>query len=399
MRKSTSINFKAVLIALFVVSLGIEMVSAAGFPSVKELYGRYKFSGECSYVDMVSGAAGEAPVPATTGYNMAVLPGESENELKVLGFFGYGGGVTLTYNQEDGTLKGETPTAVFMMGMNLRVVADAASTGGTVVFNYQVTEKDGKIEITAQNALENVTIMDMEDGINGIMGMLSYASAYTMTKEDISYNLSDVIGEYDFASTRVDNNLLADASENFKLKITGNTSETVPSGVSVGNWFGVENTEVAAEFYADGGILVLPHDVKLANGMCFGAQPEEEGGYNPNEASFFFVEKDKLVTPGYLVLDNGFDEVMEMPLQMAVIGGEAVKTGSGISSRCIKDVKIYSSDGSIRVEGLESAEISVFDAQGMLVSSVHGATAAFGGLKSGLYLVKVGSQTAKVVVK
>lgn len=394
MRKSTSI-FKVVLIALFSVSLGVEMVSAAGFPSVKDLYGRYKFSGECSYVDMVSGAAGEAPVPATTDYNMAVLPGESENEVKVLGFFGYGGGVTLTYNQEDGTLKGETPTAVFIMGMNLMVVADAASTGGTVVFNYQVAEKDGKIQITAQNALEDVTIMDME---NGIMGMLSYASAYTMTKEDISYNLSDVIGEYDFASTRVDNNLLADASENFKLKITGKYL-TVPSGVSVGNWFGVENTEVAAEFYADGGILVLPHDVKLANGMCFGAQPEEEGGYNPNEASFFFVEKDKLVTPGYLVLDNGFDEVMEMPLQMAVIGGEAVKTGSGISSRCIKDVKIYSSDGSIRVEGLESAEISVFDAQGMLVSSVHGATAAFGGLKSGLYLVKVGSQTAKVVVK
>ena len=65
MRKSTSI-FKVVLIALFSVSLGVEMVSAAGFPSVKDLYGRYKFSGECSYVDMVSGAAGEAPVPATT---------------------------------------------------------------------------------------------------------------------------------------------------------------------------------------------------------------------------------------------------------------------------------------------------------------------------------------------
>ena len=48
MRKSTSI-FKAVLIALFAVSLGVEMVSAAGFPSVKDLYGRYKFSGECSY--------------------------------------------------------------------------------------------------------------------------------------------------------------------------------------------------------------------------------------------------------------------------------------------------------------------------------------------------------------
>ena len=65
MRKSTSI-FKAVLIALFAVSLGVEMVSAAGFPSVKDLYGRYKFSGECSYVDMVSGAAGEAPGSAPT---------------------------------------------------------------------------------------------------------------------------------------------------------------------------------------------------------------------------------------------------------------------------------------------------------------------------------------------
>ena len=63
MKKSTSI-FKVVLIALFAVSLGVEMVSAAGFPSVKDLYGRYKFSGECSYVDMASGAAGEAPVPA-----------------------------------------------------------------------------------------------------------------------------------------------------------------------------------------------------------------------------------------------------------------------------------------------------------------------------------------------
>ena len=69
MRKSTSI-FKAVLIALFAVSLGVEMVSAAGFPSVKDLYGRYKFSGECSYVDMVSGVAGEAPVPAPTGIHI-----------------------------------------------------------------------------------------------------------------------------------------------------------------------------------------------------------------------------------------------------------------------------------------------------------------------------------------
>ena len=48
---------------------------------------------------------------------------------------------------------------------------------------------------------------------------------------------------------------------------------------------------MTAEFYADGGILVLPHDMKLANGMCFGQQPTEEGGYNPNEAPFFLWKK------------------------------------------------------------------------------------------------------------
>ena len=112
-----------------------------------------------------------------------------------------------------------------------------------------------------------------------------------------------------------------------------------------------------------------------------------------------FCGKRQVGDSSYLVLDNGFDEVMEMPLQMSVIGGEAVKAGSSISSRCLKDVKIYSSDGSIRVDGLEDAEICVFDAQGMLVASAHGATAAFNGLKSGLYLVKFGNQTAKVVVK
>lgn len=396
--KNFTFCLRAILVALCVVASGVEMVSAEGFPSVKELYGRYKFSGECSFVGM-DGAAAEAPVPATTDYNMAVLPGERENEVKVLGFFGYGGGVTLTYNQEDGTLKGETPTVIFLMASTTIVLADKGETEETFVFNYQVSEKDGKIQITAQNALEDVTFMDMETSKTN-MGILSYASGYTMTKEEVSYDLSDVVGEYDFKSAKIINNMLADASENFKLKITENTSGTGLPAVNVGNWFGMENTDVPAEFYADGGILVLAHDMKLDNGMCFGQQPAEEGGYNPNEAPFFFVEKDKLVTPGRLVLDNGIDMEMEgMPLQMEVVGGEAVKTASHIGSRCIKEVKIYGSDGSIRVDGLEDAEIRVFDAQGMLVASAHGATAAFNGLKPGLYLVKAGSQTAKVVVK
>lgn len=387
-------TFGVIMLAFF---LGVQAVSAQDFPTVKELYGRYKFSGECSFVDMMTGEPADAPVPATTDYNMAVLPGEGENEVKILGFFGYGGGVTLTYNPENGTLKGETPTAIFVMGMNIMVAADAAATDGTVVFNYQVTKEDGQIRFTAQNALEGVTLTDME---TDVMGVLSYASGYTLTKENVSCTLTDVIGNYDFVGTRVDNNLLEDAFEEFKMKITENSAASDVPTVTMGNWFDVENTDVTAEFYADGGILVLPHDVKLANGMCFGQQPTEEGGYNPNEAPFFFVEKGKLASPCYIVLDNGIDEDMEgMPLQMSVIGGEAVKDMSSISSRCIKDVKIYGADGIIRVDGAEDAVVRVYDLQGVLVASAQGATVSFDGLKAGLYLVKIGEQAAKVVVK
>ena len=114
MRKSTSINFKAVLIALFVVSLGIEMVSAAGFP-----FGLRNCMAAINLVEnalMLTWFLERRARLRFLRQRVIIWPccrASQKNELKVLGFFGYGGGVTLTYNQEDGTLKGETPTAVF----------------------------------------------------------------------------------------------------------------------------------------------------------------------------------------------------------------------------------------------------------------------------------------------
>lgn len=396
-------KMKALYVAVVALLGGAQTLWADGFPAVEELYGRYTFKGEFSggFSDM-EGNPADAPF-ATTGYEMAVVSGENENEVQLLGFFGMGGGVTLTYNPEDGTLKGAMPDICFMMSGTSQLVASGDwpdypdGMPENIEFSYSVSrDGDGAIIMTSGKALENVQYMDM---MAGVAGSGFYSSGYTLTKKSVSHSLSELTGIYEFKATSVDimASTYPDASEIFDLKVDVVAGED--GMVELDNWFGVPNTKVKAKFYEDGGLLVLPHDVKLANGMYFGQQPAEEGGYNPNSAPFFYVQDGKLVSYSYFNLFAGMDEVMGMALQFAVTGGEAVKTGSSISSRCIKDVKIYSSDGSIRVEGLEDAEIRVFDAQGMLVSSAHGATAAFSGLKSGLYLVKIGSQTAKVVVK
>ncbi|MCD8318175.1 MAG: T9SS type A sorting domain-containing protein [Paraprevotella sp.] len=389
-------QMKAVYVALVAILLGVQNLSAQDFPSVDQLYGRYTFHGECAYDDMSGGESDEIPVPATTDYNMAVLPGDNAGEVKVLGFFGYGGGVTLNYNQEDGTLTGNVSTVVFCMTNSLMAVADGSASDG-VDFSFKVSEQDGNIVLTAQNALTDVTLMDYN---TGAMGMLSYSAGYTLTQNNETYPLSDVAGVYDFVSNTVDNNTLVDATENFKLTVADATTEGGEPTVTLDGWFGIENTSVtASHYYEKGGILVLPHDTLLANGLCFGAQPEEAGGYNPNEAPYFFVEKDKLVSPGYIVLDNGFDEVMEMSVQMAVVGGQAVKNGSHVNSVLTSGVAVTPGFGTISVVAAASTKIQVYDVQGAEVAATQGTTAEFNGLQAGLYLVKVGGKAVKVLVK
>ena len=67
---------------LLALLLGTQGVAAAEYPSIEELYGRYRFSGELTWTDM-AGTSPEAPVPATD-YDMIVLPGENENEVRKL---------------------------------------------------------------------------------------------------------------------------------------------------------------------------------------------------------------------------------------------------------------------------------------------------------------------------
>ena len=327
----------------------------------------------------MGGTSPEAPVPATD-YNMIVLPGENENEVKLLGFFGYGNGVTLNYDAATGVLSGSTPTVIFFMTGSAMVTADMAATGGTVDFSYQVGEEDGKIVLTAQNALSDVTYMDM---LVGAMGSLSYAAGYTLTKEDVTAEVNDVAGTYEFTSSVVDMNTIMEGSDIFDLNVTVDGD----GNVAFDNWFGIADTKVTGTFYAEGGIIVLPHDVQLTNGMYFGQGDPELGGYNPNEAV--------LVTPGYVLLDNGMDETIMLPLQYATIGGEAVKKSVGIAGTVAEgDTGIVVADGVIYVENGEA--VAVYNLQGMKVAE---GTSQIDGLKPGVYVVKAGGRTAKVALK
>ena len=402
MRNFTSM-WKTVFTALFAVLAGAQTIGAAENPSVEELYGRYTFKGDFQG-DFMDGAGSpvEAPFHATTDYDMVILPGSNKNEVQMLGFFCSGGVVTLTYNREEGTLKAAVPEVCFTMAGTLMLTASGEwpdypeGQPENLEFSYSVSKsQDGGIVVKADNALENVTYMDMA---GGVMGAASYAAGYTLTKNDVAFDIANVGGTYEFVADYVDGmNLLPDASEWFDLNVVASAADE--GMVELDGWFGFSNTKVEAKYYADGGILVLPHDAKLDNGMYFGLQPAEDGGYNPNPAPFFFVGDGKMSSYSYFTLYGGFDEVMEMALSFSVVGGTATGKGESVDGYRAGRVKVYATDGAIRVEGADDAGIRVYDAQGMAVASAEGETAVFNGLKSGLYLVKASGRTVKVVVK
>lgn len=399
MRNST-LKEKTFGIILLAFILGIQAVSAQGYPTVKELYGRYKFSGECTYVDMMTGKAAEAPVPAVTDYDMAVLPGEGENEVKILGFFGYGGGVIATYDAEKGVLKCTQEAAYFcgnmdaITGEGVMAFADAGE-GGQLDYIYTVIKKDEGILITSTTSL-NASYMN---GTDGKMGSLSYAAGYTLQKENNMIAVSSTEGDYNFLSENVVSTFEADAIEEFKLtvKVKGGNK------VSMSGLFGFAD-EIEVDYYEDGGVFVLPSAVTFANGLFMGANEGDPDNiyddvYPVEDSPYFYVEDGKLVTPCSFYVYGMFDDVYMMRNVFSFLGGEAVKDGSSVSSRCIRSVKIYGADGTIRVDGDEDTVVRVYDVQGVQVASAEGATIAFDGLKSGLYLVKVGDQATKVVVK
>lgn len=396
-------GLKAFYSALVVILLGTQAVSAADFPTVKELYGRYVFSGECVYTDMAEGVI-DAPVPATTGYRMVVLPGDDENEVKILGFFGYGNGITATYNPEDGTLTCSQEAAFIcantdnMTGEGDMVYVDAGA-GGKLDYVYNVAKQSGSIVITSTKPME-ATYMNY---LEGMMGDLEYAAGYTLVKENKTVTASSVVGNYDFTGGEIVSTTLSDAKETFKLAFTAGDG----GKVTVSGLFGFTDG-IEADFYGDGGIIVLPSVFTFSNGCFMGANEGDPDMMEDNviaseSAPYFYVEDGKLVSPCSFYVYGTFDEDWMMYNMLSFLGGEAVKEkeGDGVETVDLggRNIKISRAPGSLYVAVPEEEHVVVYDVQGRKQAAAQGTSVGFTGLKAGLYLVKAGNYATKVVVE
>ncbi len=395
--KTYTLKLRVLLGILLFAFCCVSTVSAVDYPSLSELYGRYILRGECSYTAIKGNSA--VPVPAANGYEVAVVPGDSENELRILGFFGYGGGLTLTYDPSTGTLEGETEAVIFCMGNNLPMCVADAGSGKTRSFTYTVGVRNGQVVIAATEALDKVTYMDFS---TGDMGTLVYEAGYTMTKQRISRTLTS--GTYAFKADADGMDMTSSliGFEEFDLQIILG-SEDVNGGkkVQTRGWFDVEDASVDATYYEDGGVLVMPHEQQLGEGMYFGQRPADEGGYNKNAAPFFFVGADgKLTSPSYFVLDEGLDEKTGNPIQLSFLGAEAKLTATGVAGQKDgDDDRVYVRDGVVCMDAGIGQDVQVYGLTGAVVAERHGASVRIGGLARGLYIVKAGGRATKVLVK
>ena len=362
------------------------------YPDLTALYGRYRLSGTCTLTDAI--------VPAETGYDVVLLPGDNDNEVKIQGLFGYCGPSVFVYNQEEGTLGNPaTDEGEYMAYLCAEMFTGYMAVQANPV-NLAVTDNGNGLTLSTNEALYvSVADPDNEDAPEG--GMAAYMEGFTLTKVTSNKTLSDVIGTYTFSSPRVDFPLVEEASENFTLTVQ--QKEGSENTLLLSGWFGLEGATVEGEFMPESGVIVLPESAPLANGMYFGYSPtsvEELGMPNFNGQPFFLVEEGQLTTPSYFNLDNGFDMEMEMPLMFAFRSGTAVKeNGNSIQTATSEHAKVTATAGALHIEATAATDIIVYNLQGATVSSTHAAHASVNGLPAGLYVVKVGDHSVKVIVK
>ena len=389
--KNFTLNLRLAGGMLLALLLGVQSVAAA--PAIEELYGRYRFSGEYSAVDMMTDEPIEVAVPNTTDYEMVVLPDTAANTVRILGFYGFGNGIAATYDEASGTLTCNQEAAFLSANMYMdmttgmaygaQVALDGAATGG-LGYTFTVKEQDGAIQIVASDPMEAMYVSYE----TGVMATLVYNAGYILTKEDVSVTAADAAGDYSFTSDDVIYTTLADASEEFDLSV----ADAGDGKVTLDGLFGIEGA-VVCDYYEDGGIIVLPDTFRYDNGLYWGQMTMEVMA--PEYGPYFYVVDGRLTTPANFYLYGAFDEMLGGAATFSFIGGEAVKDGSGIAGTVAEEGEgIRVADGAICVE--DGAAVAVYDLQGMKVAE---GVSRIDGLKTGLYIVKAGDHTAKVVLK
>ena len=355
-------------------------VLADTYPTSDELIGRYHFSGKCSF---------EAPsIPAVNDYDVIILPAEGENNLYVCGLFGFGGGMLTTYNPEDGTLTCNTDGYLCSN-------VDMYSTYTGYWFMYSCTESPCIMEVKNDNGI----ILTATTGLTGMdllaMQNITYEAGFALTKKSVNFPIEELAGSYDFKSTSgAIINFIEDAKSDFTIDITAIGEDKV----NIQGLFGFDDA-IEATYMKESGIILLPHNYTFSNEMIMG-DDEKNGLVNYEQYPYFLVNDGALETPSSFVLNNGIDEVLEMPIQFSFTGGTAVNTNSdAVKSISSNDVNISVCNGTINVAVPEKENITVYSVQGTKVGSINGQNASFSNLTPGLYIVSAGKTNVKVNVR
>lgn len=354
-------------------------VLADTYPTSDELIGRYHFSGKCSV---------EAPsIPAVNDYDVIILPAEGENNLYVCGLFGFGGGMLTTYNPEDGTLTCNTDGYLCSN-------VDMYSTYTGYWFMYSCTESPCIMEVKNDNGI----ILTATTGLTGMdllaMQNITYEAGFALTKKSVNFPIEELAGSYDFKSTSgAIINFIEDAKSDFTIDITAIGEDKV----NIQGLFGFDDA-IEATYMKESGIILLPHNYTFSNEMIMG-DDEKNGLVNYEQYPYFLVNDGALETPSSFVLNNGIDEVLEMPIQFSFTGGTAVNTNSdAVKSISSNDVNISVCNGTINV-AVPEKNITVYSVQGTKVGSINGQNASFSNLTPGLYIVSAGKTNVKVNVR
>lgn len=380
--------------------VGVSVVSAAVHPKISELYGRYVFDGKMTSLAEQSGEEALEPV-ARNGYEMVVVPGAGENEVQVLGFFGYGGGLTATYSEEEGVL--HCRQVAFFACANvsygnggMMVVADAGQ-GNTFDLHFNVSDEEGNLVITAAESLQFTAMSGSMEG-----DKWTYEAGYTLTKRNMNVSQDKAVGKYEFESSMVVNTALEDVWEFFDLSVVSKGE----GKVTLSGLFDLAD-EIDADYYAEGGIIMLPVDYTFANGLYMGnyeGTPENYYGdavMRQEAAPYLLVDGEKVTSPSSFVVNGKYDDVTGFTRSFSFIGGEGKKVpGSSVAHVSSgKGVEVLAGESALSVKTSVAGMIQLYDIQGALVGEKTGTSVRFDGLSAGVYVVKVAGQAVKVIVK
>ena len=388
-------NVVALLTLFMLVGNGMT-AWAEGYPSLSELVGRYRLTGEC----MVEG---EGVFPSTTDYDIVILPGEDEGTVQLNGWFGFGGGFSGTYDESTGVLSCSFPAAYLCANMDLFYTAgvmatiDAGSNGMINLKFAMSTTSDGIVLSTDSSLVAQAFSMSDMMSSEAAAG---YLQGFTLTKQSVNVPQSELPGTYQFKGrSGLISNMVDGAGDEFTMTV----SSSGDNKLKISGLFGIPECMVEATYYADGGIVVFPHDVRFTEKLFMGN--DMENGIMAYEAApYFFVNGTEWTSPSSFILNGGMemdmDYEMEMPQVCSFIGGTAVKTGTdaiqtvGIASKA----QITVANKVITVASPSVETVKVYDVQGLVVASAIGTKVTINSLPAGMYIVKVGKEACKIAL-